>query len=328
MKDALIRDDRFLDQKPSSTDWIMFVRTLKAYMSSLPTGGTLKVYQSRSWLPAHRLWIFTLGLLGRYAYRLDHGRAKNAPTTMRVDQRDLETLDPDTLYGVTGFFRGSYTFDESQEEGFEMVDFRAHDKHSRASLQPDLVPIWTLYWLCMGCVPLLDGRVFDTCRELEVHSYHSRYRQRQKHRRRRSQMSEPSDDAIFTPPMYRFKRIEDPAPNASAISWAQTLFNEIPQIWWMCESEVTTPEERADIAHTLRHFNNSEEISTPGIKTKSLGVDEYFNHPSLLWRSDVQALALGILTMNWSSRGYFLTYLGEGFFTQSFAQLHIACKLC
>ena len=328
MNRALIRYDNSLGEKRSGTDWIMFVRTLKAYITSLPTGGTLKVYRSRSWLPVHRLWIFTLGLLGRYAYRPDQGRVPNAPTS-RVDQRESEAHDRDTLYGITGFLRVSASESNySQEQDFGQVYFHAYDKASRGSLQPDLIPFSTLFWLCMGCVPLLDGRVFDIARDLET--------PRRQYRDVRLQMAKPSDNAISTRTKYRFKPIDDPALSAWVISWAQTLFNELPKIWWMCEYEVTTPEEPADAAHVLQNLNDSEDASNPWIKTESLRVNKYFKDPSLLWRSDVQSLALGILAMNFSPRGYLFDVRRGGFCrvlvrpaSHSLkALLEATCRLC
>ena len=103
MNHTPIRYEKTLDERRSSTDWIMFVRTLQAYIISLPPGGTLDVFESQSWLPVHRLWVFTLGLLGRYAYRPDHGRTQDAPPTVRIDQSPLEALDQSTYMVLRGF---------------------------------------------------------------------------------------------------------------------------------------------------------------------------------------------------------------------------------
>ena len=62
--------------------------------------------EGSSWLPVHRLWILTIGLLGRYGHRRDRGRLENAPDPGRIDQRDLESFnDPHALYGITGVLR-------------------------------------------------------------------------------------------------------------------------------------------------------------------------------------------------------------------------------
>ena len=57
-----------------------------------------------------------------------------------------------------------------------------------------------------------------------------------------------------------------------------------------------------------------KDFSTPWIKTESLNVDEYFNGPTLLWRSDLQSLVLGVLTMDWSPRGHLFDVHRGGFF--------------
>ena len=58
-----------------------------------------------------------------------------------------------------------------------------------------------------------------------------------------------------------------------------------------------------DVEGILGNFDDPEGVSTPWIKTKTLPLEEYFGAPSLLWRTDVQCLALGILKMQWSPRG-------------------------
>lgn len=97
------------------------------------------------------------------------------------------------------------------------------------------------------------------------------------------------------------------------ISWAQTFFNQLPKIWWMCDYEVTRPEERADVANVVQTSSDSEGASTPWIKTESLGVDKYFSHDSL-WRSDIQPLASSVLTMDWSPCGHLSDKSRGGFF--------------
>ena len=61
---VLSRDDRPLDRKHSVTSWVMFTRTLKAYNIPQQTNGNLLTAGGFSRLPVHRLWIFTVGLLG------------------------------------------------------------------------------------------------------------------------------------------------------------------------------------------------------------------------------------------------------------------------
>ena len=81
----------------------------------------------------------------------------------------------------------------------------------------------------------------------------------------------------------------------------------------MCEYEITAPEEQADIEGILGNSDDPEGISTPWVKTKTLPLDDYFASPSLLWRTDVQCLALGILTMEWSPRSCLFDEIRGGF---------------
>ena len=104
----------------------------------------------------------------------------------------------------------------------------------------------------------------------------------------------------------------------------------------MCDYEVTTPEERADVANVLQTSSDSEGFSTPWIKTESLGIDNYFSRDSLLWRSDIQSLALGVLTMDWSPRGHLSDKSRGGFFLGIIrpasdsleALLEATCRFC
>ena len=286
------RDDRPLDRKHSATGWLMFARTLKAYKITQHPTGNLRIYRFQSWLPVHRLWILTVGLLGRYGHRPDRGRLINAPASGRIDQRDLESFDPTALYGITGVIRYRASEFSDAEQGFGQIYFSSHDKDTRGSLQPDPVPLAVLFWSCMGCVRLLDGRVFDVSRE----STRSRYRST-----RLGEQQFSSSQTIL--PTYRFQPIENPSSSSRILAWAQILLGNLPKLWWLSEYKVQTSEEQAEIQRISGDLDDAEGISSPWIKTETLELDRYFDGPSLLWRNDVQCLALGILTMEWSPRG-------------------------
>ena len=276
------RDDKSLDEKRSVTAWIMFARTLKAYDITQDPTGKLRIHRFQSWLPVHRLWILIVGLLGRYGHRSDRGRLINAPASGRIDQRDLESFDPTALYGITGVLRyRDSEYSRDVEQGFGQIYFSSHDIETRGSLEPDSVPLDVLFWLCMACVPLPDGRVFDVSREPHEHNYKSA----PEHRRQ-----------LTTLPRYRFQPIKNLSPSSRVLSWAQTLLGGLPELWSL------TPEERAG-TESVSGDSDGEGISSPWIKTESLDVERYFREPSLLWRTDVQCLALGILKMAWSPRG-------------------------
>lgn len=289
---SLRRDDRALERTHSTTSWIMFARLLNAYSIKVPLGGTLKIYHSQAWLPVHKLWILTIGLLGRYGHRIDRGRVRNAPTEARIDQRDVEfdndndSDDLKSLSGITGDFH--YTpnaFSSDIEEGVGQLHFIARDKETRGSLQPDDVPLTLLFWMSLGCVPLSDGRVFDVYKHTEEqHMAVASMRE-----------SEPSSLA------YRFQPIQDITPGARVISWAQSLLGHLPEILWLHTYDPTTLGESEAMLALLSA--SEENVSSPWIRSASFDVDKYFRQEVLLWRSDIQALALGMMELKWSPRG-------------------------
>lgn len=284
---VLGRDDTSLDEKRSVTAWIMFARTLKAYNIIQDPTGNLRIHRFESWLPVHRLRILTVGLLGRYGHRPDRGRLIDAPASIRIDQRDLESFDPTALYGITGVLRHRTSeYARDVEQGFGQIYFSSHDNETRGSLEPDSVPFSVLFWMCMGCVPLLDGRVFDVSWESHEQEYKSHQGERQ----------------LTTLPRYRFQPIKNLSPSSRVLSWAQTLLGGLPELWSLCKYTDITPEERVGIER-VSEDPNREGVSSPWIKTESLDVRHYFRDPSLLWRTDVQCLAFSILKMAWSPRG-------------------------
>lgn len=255
---ALRRDDRALERKHSNTSWIVFMRNLNAYSIKVPLGGTLKIHQSRSWLPVHRLWILAIGLLGRYGHRADRGRAKSAPTAARIDERDLESPHRKALSGITGTLRyEASAISSDTEQGIGQVHFIPRDKDARGSLQPDSVPFSVLFWLSTGCLPLLDGRVFDISRDRDMSSTFN------------------TDGQGPPPRAYRFQPFKDLMPGARIISWARLLLCKLPELWWMRAYAPVTSEEQAESKNLLSNSDDSEDISSPGVKSKSFDLENF-----------------------------------------------------
>lgn len=289
---SLRRDDRALERTYSTTSWIMFARTLNAYSIKVPLGGTLEIFYSQAWLPVHRLWILTIGLLGRYGHRIDGGRARCAPTEARIDRRDVSYNNnynnPNYLSGITGDFR--YTpnaFPSDIEQGVGQLYFMARDKETRGSLRPDDVPLTLLFWMLFGCVPLSDGRVFDAYRHTERQSMNLR------------STLEPGPENLA----YRFQPMQGIIPGAGVILWAQSLLGNLPEVSRLQRYNPTTSEEQAAMLALLSTSEDTEDIPSPWIKSARFDVDEYFEGEVLLWHPDIQALSLGMLELKWSPRG-------------------------
>jgi len=105
----------------------------------------------------NRLWILVFDLLGRYGDRDDRGHAVSGRNAARLDH-ELDCTREDGLYGSTGVLRHVRGTDR---EDLERVYFCANGKVLRGSLRPDNVPLSTLFWLSVGCLPAGKGRVFD-----------------------------------------------------------------------------------------------------------------------------------------------------------------------
>lgn len=324
---SLRRDDRALERRHSTTSWIMFARLLNAYSIKVPLGGTLKIYHSQAWLPVHKLWILTIGLLGRYGHRIDRGRVRSAPTEARIDQRDVDydndkySVDPKSLSGITGDFR--YTpnaFSSDIEEGVGQLHFIARDKETRGSLQPDDVPLTHLFWMSLGCVPLSDGRIFDVYKhtELERADFISKPDSGNRNWISNSDTSsessrEPGSELEPWPwpksrprsgnLAYRFQPIQNIILGARVISWAQSLLGNLPEILRLQSYDPTTSEEETAMRALLAPSEHTEDVSSPWVTSASFDVDKYFRKEVLLWRSDIQALALGMMELRWSTRG-------------------------
>ena len=95
------------------------------------------------------------------------------------------------------------------------VFFSSHDKDTRGPLEPDSVPFAVLFWLCMGCVTLLDGRVF---RRLEGTP------------RGAIQIgcnAPTTVQSVNVAKRNRFQIIEASTPRSRIISWAEMLLGKI-----------------------------------------------------------------------------------------------------
>ncbi|KAI4159444.1 MAG: hypothetical protein L6R39_000346 [Caloplaca ligustica] len=220
----------------------------------------------------------------------------------RIDQRDTESEARRILSGITGalHYRSS-ALSSDTERGLGHVYFVPREKESRAALRPDSVPFSLLFWLSMTCVPLSDGRVFDVSRD-----YDMRDRPHVTKWERGNQTTEvESEVEKNVTQVYRFKRIEDLMPGTRIASWARSIFTRTPELWWLY-TYTPSPREWQEIERTSAVDHDPEGVSTSWIKTDSLPIEVYFpeKERALLWRSDIQLLALSILTLECSPRGF------------------------
>jgi len=159
----------------SSTGWVNFASALESYtlQSKLPRWKNLVIAEEQTWLPVHKLWVLAFGLLGRYGHREDHGIALQERNTWRLAVEDNSNYDRereyfqthswgsiDMLDGLTGclWWIGSRSVDENDQ-----LYFARHSTADQQELMPDPIPLSTLFWLSLGCIPLVypEGCVYD-----------------------------------------------------------------------------------------------------------------------------------------------------------------------
>jgi hypothetical protein len=186
------RKDDCLKDPPSITGWIGFCSALRAF--SLPgsknRNGDLVVEGRQTWLPAHKLWVLVLGLLGRYSDREDKGQVIVEKSNTRLDyDRDIGDHELGVLHGSIGPLR-SRVHDESGHP--DSLYLATYNRHLRGSLTPDAISLGYLFWLAAGCLPL-GSKVLD----LSMVRTPFRSRAAAKRRRRRSEGSgsSPSSSA-------------------------------------------------------------------------------------------------------------------------------------
>lgn len=176
-----------------SAGWVQLGAVLQNYKLKYRTGDALILKDETMRLPISVVWLFLFGLIGRFGSRSDTGEWILEPPTdnvvfkqalpgkrlgKRVRGRDdrasrkWETIDapPDVdhnwmmpmapirrvngrLRGLTGRMR-CYN-----REGVGAVEFKAHKKgHIKAPLK-EVLDVAGLFWLSMGCPPMVDGKL-------------------------------------------------------------------------------------------------------------------------------------------------------------------------
>ncbi|XWX01456.1 hypothetical protein V2A60_009484 [Cordyceps javanica] len=155
----------------SATGWVNFASLVQMYAPDVPLGDALRVMDRDTWLPVHCFWLLVVGLLGRYGKRDDRGLSINPDNAMRLlIERPGAWRNDRAVYGITGAMVwtppslepvGSATF------AGDRLYFKVHSVQAQGSLVPDPTPLPLLFWLALGCLPVLPencgvpARVFD-----------------------------------------------------------------------------------------------------------------------------------------------------------------------
>ena len=300
----------------SSTGWVNFASTFELYEPSLAKGDHLVFFGKQAWLPVHRFWILAFGLRGRFADRRDKGKANSTGNATRLRIEGYQAEDRDVayasgplqgrLYGFTGILWWKVSGYNNADP--DEVYFALHPKEDRQlSLVPDPMPLSTLFWLSLGCLPLSNdprNRVFDLAGFLSANQFiHPRDDYDNNENRRKAPVK-----------FYRFSKRRDfkgyqslgnigiggysstnltfPEAGQSPTSspgdgtsreWADAMGVDLTQIW--CMNRCRRPKDsRAELAKGLWW-------SVPDLQ-------------GYIWRSDMQLQALALLRLPLSPLGF------------------------
>ena len=302
----------------SSTGWVNFASTLELYKRDFEKGDNLVFRGKQAWLPVHRFWLLAFGLRGRFGHRRDKGKATSSGNAARLRIEGHQAVDRDAayelgylqgrLYGFTGTLwwktSGSNVSDPDE------VYFALHPKEDRQpSLIPDQMPLSTLFWLSLGCLPLVgdpSGRVFDLAgflsanqrahnEEEEIHRRQQprkfyRFSKRHDFKGYRTLSDRTTTGLTERTNSHSFATYETPTGNpgdGASKQWADAMGINMGQIW--CMNRCHKPKEsKAELERGLWW-------SVPDV---SQDFSDY------VWRSDIQLQALALLHLPLSPVGF------------------------
>jgi hypothetical protein len=291
-------------KEPSRTGWVSLSWVLQAYGIEPRVRADVEIAHRKTWRPVNRLWLLAIGLLGRYGHRTDKGRARSSiGNENRFDSFELEDLtkdDPNVLFGNTGILQycdagsGGTSPDEDAIVDSGKVNFTLYSERIRKESQSqespetdqapefDGLPLETLFWLSIGCMPLADGKVFDLSKSKPSESYRTRNAP--------SIVYRPQPHTTIA---FKFDVIERPNLASRNVIWYQSLFNEnLPSV-----CSIQSHEDKATIASSFDTWIAEGDLGKDGL-------GEYLGESSVILTSDVQRLALAILTINISPHGF------------------------
>ncbi|KAF5644905.1 hypothetical protein F52700_2386 [Fusarium sp. NRRL 52700] len=271
-----------IDHLGSATGWVNLAVLLEAYGPRVPCGDQLLIFGGGSWLPVHRFWILTLGLLGRFGKRKDRGISisQSNARRLRIEARGLHSNHARMYYGLTGKLFWVPVEPEAATTTTSTMDkvyFRLHSTQSREPLSPDPMSRSLLFWLALGCLPVDKGgltgsrhRVFDLA--LFMSSLQGKARRNHSDRR---------------PEFFRYEPRR--GLNGVVDVWAESMGVDMSRLW--CVEKVEAPENWKDV------------VASAGTEKGDWFIDPY-NKNHLHWKADIYCLSAGLLTMPISPKGF------------------------
>jgi hypothetical protein len=217
----------------------MFSQGLPAFSINFQTNGKLLVRDREAWLQIHKLWFLAFGLLSRLDHREDKGQAVILSNGSRLDHQMDE--EHSALFGSLGVL---HHYSPGAPGDFDKVFLTPYNSQLRGNLKPDAIPLSTLFWLSVACLPLDRRRVYDL--SLITQRFHSGGPQTNEH-------SEP--DKVL-----RFRPLSDVVTSSRYSMWAHAMGCDMHHVHMMEEIPFQSLNrmEKDDITATVRECSKLE----------------------------------------------------------------------
>lgn len=312
-------DDKVF-QHGSISSWISLGKLLEAY-KKLPIvqGDTLLIEQNKAFLPVHRLWILTLGLLGRYGTRsLDNIlsastrlRAPGTGTGRSESSMNRETPESYPLTQFTGtdrpLLRGTTgAINLYRHDTRSAYTFVPHDANFLKSIRQDKLSLRSLYWLALGAIPCGEGTVYSMV-DLEPTKNSSSSSNEIQHgdstsnsRNERSSLVSPTQQSRGAIPHHMDVRLKPPIRRCKFVKINNNDYAPFDVIHRLGSAKQTLWGLQEEPLDSLPAFDSSEWVTLPPSDFRDLSDTSVWK----LERSDAQRIARRLLEMKWSPEGF------------------------
>ncbi len=160
-------------ESTSPATWVSLGHLVRAYGVVYARGDNLRIYQARTFLPVHKLWLLAICLAGRYGERKDKGKFRSESRVVRTStprgarareflfcesSRDRGQNITSQLFGVTG----SLTMISMRNEtSHSCLEFTPASRSDIGQVLPETLSPKVMFMLASGFMPLAGDRFFS-----------------------------------------------------------------------------------------------------------------------------------------------------------------------
>ncbi len=159
-------------ESTSPATWVSLGHLVRAYGVVYARGDNLRIYQARTFLPVHKLWLLAIGLAGRYGERKDKGKFRSerrtaiparAPRRAALSARESMSRDrgqsiTSQLFGVTGSLT---MISMGNETSHSCLEFTPASRSDIGQMLPETLSPKDMFMLASGFMPSAGDRFFS-----------------------------------------------------------------------------------------------------------------------------------------------------------------------